>query len=182
MPDKNLGINTAHSMGLGDEYFVVDRYSLDEEIDIPDKSIYIWNGFCIVHKQFTVDQVLFWRRKDREIKIIVHPECDPEVVEESDYSGSTSRIKKMVEESPPGSKWVIGTEYNMVARLKRDNPDKFIEPLEKSICANMSKNRRRDLLKVLMEIDGGNLSSQITLRESIASDARKAIQRMLDIS
>jgi len=181
MPDKNLGINTACSMGLGNDYFVVDRYSFDDEMEIPDKKLYIWNGYCIVHKQFTVEQIQFWRNKDSEIKIIVHPECDPEVVEESDYSGSTSMIKKMVEESSPGSKWVIGTEYNFVARLKRENPDKFIEPLEKSICAGMSKNRRRDLLRVLLDIDRGNFSVQITLRENISSDARKAIKRMLDL-
>lgn len=182
MPDKNLGINTAHSLGMGKDYCVVDGYSRENLDEKKDSRIVIWSGFCIVHKVFTPDHVLYWRKKDSGFKIIVHPECEPEVVEASDYSGSTSRIKKMVEGSPSGSKWVIGTEYNLVKRLSDQNKDKVIEPLHKSVCANMSKNRRRDLLSTLLAVRGGDYTGQVLLPGDVIGDAKKAIERMLDLS
>ena len=105
---------------------------------------------------------------------------DPEVVAASDHSGSTAKIKKMVESSSPGSKWVVGTEYNMVNRLRMQNRDKIVEPLSKSVCVNMSKNRRRDLLEVLLAIRGGDYSSQILLPPDVVKGAKKAIRRMLE--
>jgi len=181
MPDKNLGINTAAALGMGNEYCIVDRYEQDN-LHLQDCRIVIWKGFCIVHKRFTVEQVQLWREKDRDVKIIVHPECDPELVDASDYSGSTSRIKTMVEQSPSGSKWVIGTEYNLVNRLKQSNRDKFIEPLAKSVCVNMSKNTRRDLLETLLQIEQGDYSQQIVLPEDVREDAKRAISLMLEVS
>jgi quinolinate synthase len=115
MPDKNLGVNTAASLGLGTDYSVIDRYSQDDP-GLKSASIVIWKGFCIVHKVFTVEHVDYWRKKDGAFKIIVHPECDPDVVEASDFVGSTSKIKGMIEKAPEGSKWVIGTELNLVNR------------------------------------------------------------------
>ena len=181
MPDKNLGMNTASDLGMENDYCIVDRYNQDD-LNIKDRRIVIWNGFCIVHKVFTLDHVDFWRKKDKEIKIIVHPECDPEVVKASDYSGSTSRIKTMIEQAPENSKWVIGTEYNLVNRLKMNNEDKFIEPLSKSVCVNMSKNTRRDLLAALTSIQGRDYSRQVVLTQDVTRDARKAIEKMLEIS
>ena len=113
---------------------------------------------------------------------MVHPESDPEIVEASDDSGSTSKIKRLVEESPAGSKWVIGTEFNMVQRLKAEHPDKFIEPLEVSVCRNMSSIGRRELLKTLLSIEEGDYSDQVVLPEEQIRDAAKAIEKMLEIS
>ncbi|MCK4804353.1 MAG: quinolinate synthase NadA [Spirochaetes bacterium] len=182
MPDKNLGINTASSLGMGNDLCVVDGYSHENLNEKKDSRLVIWNGFCIVHRVFTPDHVKYWRKKDSGFKIIVHPECEPEVVEASDYSGSTSRIKKMIEGSPAGSKWVIGTEYNLVNRLSLQNKDKMIEPLDKSVCANMSKNRRRDLLSTLLAVQRGDYTGQVLLSREVIRDAKKAIERMLDLS
>ena len=85
-----------------------------------------------------------------------------------------------MESSPPGSKWVVGTEFNMVNRLRKQNRDKIIEPLSKSVCVNMSKNRRRDLLDVLLAIRDGDYSSQVLLSPDVVNDAKKAIRRMLE--
>jgi quinolinate synthase len=180
MPDRNLGINTAVSLGMGGEYVIADPFSTESLKKSGDKKLVIWNGLCIVHKVFTMDHVRKWRRKDKAFKIIVHPECDPEVVAASDHSGSTAKIKMMVESSPPGSKWVVGTEYNMVNRLRMQNRDKVVEPLSKSVCLNMSKNRRRELLDVLLAIRGGDYSSQVMLSPEVVKDAKKAIRRMLE--
>ena len=179
MPDRNLGVNTAFAMGMAAEFGVVDRYSHETPASILSHPILVWDGFCVVHKVFTLDHVRAWRRVDKQCAIVVHPECDPEVVLASDYSGSTSKIKRMVEESPPGSRWVVGTELNMVQRLKRENADKFIEPLDSRVCMNMAKNRRRDLLAVLLAIEERDYSVEVSLPEPVRGDARRAIERML---
>jgi quinolinate synthase len=181
MPDKNLGVNTAASLGLGTDYSVIDRYSQDDP-GLKRASIVIWKGFCIVHKVFTVEHVDYWRKKDGAFKIIVHPECDPDVVEASDFVGSTSKIKGMIEKAPEGSKWVIGTELNLVNRLKKQNSTKVIEPLHESLCVNMSKNRRRDLLATLLEIESGDYKNQVQLDQEVISNAKKAIDKMLELS
>jgi len=181
IPDRNLGFNTAKSMGLKDESVIIDKYSCSEK-SIKDKRIVIWDGFCNVHTKFKIEHVEYWRNLDKDIKIIVHPECNPAVVDASDYSGSTAKIKKMVEESDKESKWVIGTEYNMVNRLKEQNSDRFIEPLHKSICYNMSKDTRGKLLKVLLNIESGDCSDEVTVPEDISKNAKMAVEMMLKIS
>jgi quinolinate synthase len=186
MPDKNLGINTARELGLEGEYCVADRYPenipgwVDE--DLRGKRIVMWDGFCVVHRAFRLKHVAAWRELDPDARIIVHPECDPEVVDASDYSGSTAKIKKMVEESERGSRWVIGTEYNMVHRLQMNNPDKIIEPLERSVCRNMSKINRRNLLQTLLSVEKGDYSDQVVVGEKESSEAKHAITRMLALS
>jgi quinolinate synthase len=182
MPDRNLGINTANAMGLAEDLCVVRGEPWDARDRIAGKSIVVWDGFCIVHKRFTLKQVEHWRNKDPEVRIVVHPESDPAVVAASDDSGSTSKIKRLVEESPSGSRWVIGTEYNMVQRLARENPDKSVNALEESVCRNMSSIRRRHLLKNLLAVDGGDYTEQVLLPGDLIGDAARAIEKMLEIS
>ena len=69
-----------------------------------------------------------------EGKVIVHPECEAEVVNAADSNGSTQFIKNYVESMPEGSKVGIGTEINMVARLAQEHPDKHIECLDSQVC------------------------------------------------
>ena len=182
MPDRNLGINTSVAMGLEDAYCVVRSEPEKERDEIEEKRLVIWDGFCIVHKRFTMKQVIRWRAQYPDIKIVVHPESDPEIVDASDDAGSTSKIKRLVEESPAGSKWIIGTEFNMVQRLKSEHPDKFIEPLEVSVCRNMSSIGRRDLLMTLLAIEDGDYMDQVVLPEEQIRDAAAAIEKMLEIS
>ncbi len=182
MPDKNLGVNTASGLGMEKDLAVVDRYFQGAVDELEGKKIIIWNGYCIIHTVFTFEHVQFWKKRDKDINIIVHPECEPDVVKASDYNGSTSYIKRVIEKAEEGSKWVIGTEYNFVNRLKMSNRSKFIEPLDRSVCANMSKNRRRDLLKVLIDIEYGDYSNQVIVSPEITVDARVAIDRMLKLN
>ena len=68
------------------------------------------------------------------IKILVHPECTQEVVAQADVVGSTGRIIRAVEESPPGTKWAIGTELHLVNRLKHEHPEQEIYFLSPIVC------------------------------------------------
>jgi len=186
MPDKNLGINTARELGMEGGYCVAQRYpenipgGIDD--DLRGKRVVIWDGFCVVHRAFKIKHVATWMERDHDARIIVHPECDPEVVDAVDYSGSTAKIKRMVEESEPGSRWVIGTEYNMVHRLQANNPDKIIVPLEKSVCRNMSKINRTNLLQTLLSVEKGDYSNQVVVGERESAEARLAITHMLELS
>ncbi|UCB44755.1 MAG: quinolinate synthase NadA [Spirochaetota bacterium] len=182
MPDKNLGVNTAVSLGMENDFAVVDRESASSMEAVERKRIAIWNGYCYVHTVFTVERVKLFRERDPEFRIIVHPECNPDVVREADVVGSTSFLKRTIEESEPGSKWVVGTETIFVNRLKEVHEDKVIEPLDRSVCLNMSMNRRRDLLKILMAIQQQDFSQAIVVPPDVRDDAKKAISRMLEIS
>ena len=181
MPDRNLGINTADKLGIYD-YYIVNPENIDRD-RLNESQVVIWDGYCSVHQDvFNIEQVKKWRIERPKAKIIVHPECTPEVVKASDMSGSTAGIKKAIEDSEPGSEWIVGTEYNFVNRLNNINPDKFVAPLEMSICENMSKIRRRDLLRTLINIENGDFSDQILIGKDVSENARVAIERMLELS
>ena len=138
----------------------------------------LWKGFCHVHTFFTTEHVSQARKKYPGCKIVVHPECFPDVVELSDGNGSTAYLKRYAEEAPAGSTVVIGTEINMVSRLARKNPDKRIVPLARSLCPNMFKISLADLCWTVEKLGQVN---EVLVPEEIAGDAKMALDRMLTI-
>src|SRR5207244_9351896 len=86
--------------------------------------VILWKGHCSVHRCFSVAQIDKARRDHPGITVIVHPECLMEVVEAADMDGSTEFITRTITEAPPGSKFAVGTEINLVSRLARENPDR----------------------------------------------------------
>ena len=83
----------------------------------------LWKGHCSVHGRFTPEAVDDVRVRMPGVQVLVHPECQHEVVLKADLVGSTEFIIKAVEKAPPGSKWAIGTELNLVKRLAAAHPD-----------------------------------------------------------
>ena len=83
---------------------------------------------------FRTEHVDAFRAKFPGIKVLVHPECAMEVVDKSDFRGSTSKIIRTVEEAPPGTKWAIGTELHLVNRLKHEHPEQEIHFLSPVVC------------------------------------------------
>jgi quinolinate synthase len=186
-PDENLGKNTAHSMGIGDEeMFLWEPDETPPERDIAkirDMKVVLWKGFCYVHMAFQASHVEAIRKTYGDgMKIIVHPECTPEVVRLSDYVGSTSFIQDTVAKAPPGSQWAIGTEIHFVDRIKRDNPDKFIIPLRDWACREMAKITATKLLSVLEDLVEGKQPLGVIVDPQTAKYARIALDRMLEIS
>ncbi|MEN6617040.1 MAG: quinolinate synthase NadA [Syntrophorhabdus sp.] len=186
-PDENLGRNTAHMMGISDdEMFLWEpfREISDTEItSISQKKVILWRGFCYVHVAFKPSDIDDVRKEHGEdIKIIVHPECIPDVVKRSDYVGSTSYIKNTVEAAASGSKWAIGTEINFVNRLKGDHPDKLIVPLKEWGCREMAKVTSLKFLNVLENIIGGKSQPEVTVNAEDAKYAKIALERMLEIT
>jgi len=194
-PDYNLGINTANQLKLNREQIVTVRQDLSIEGDPKGAEMFVWDGFCHVHKVFTVDDIDSLRQQysdsrehgSSKINIIVHPECHESVVKAADYSGSTSMIWNSVKNGEPGSVWAIGTELRFVERMADQFKDKTILPLRRSICHNMSKITLEKLGATLKSVESHasdgtkELPNEITVAKEYRDDARKALQLMIDI-
>jgi quinolinate synthase len=186
-PDEHLGRNSAMALGIKPEEIVL--WNRDEYLGgntpaaVRQAKVVLWNGYCTVHMQFNEAHVRMWREKDPEVRIIVHPECRHEVVAGSDQYGSTENIIKAVSGSPPGSKWAIGTEINLVNRLARLNPDKEIHSLSpfQCLCSTMYRIKPKYLLWVLDHLIAGEVKNQIRVDPETAKLARIALDRMLEI-
>lgn len=186
-PDEHLGRNSAYALGIPDEQVV--RWQRGEKLggNSPEAlrraKVILWNGYCTVHMQFTAAHVAAWRAKDPAVQIIVHPECRHEVVRAADRYGSTEGIIKAVAESPPGSKWAIGTEVNLVHRLKKTQPDKEVHSLSpfQCLCSTMYRIKPAYLLWVLDNLAQGRVVNRITVPAEVAAEARIALDRMLEI-
>jgi quinolinate synthase len=142
----------------------------------------LWNGYCCVHQKFLPDHVDAIRQVYPGIQVIVHPECCREVVEKADESGSTSYILKRISESPAGSFWAVGTESRFVERLARKNPDKTVVNLaaQPSYCDTMGLNDPPKLAAILDSVASGQPQNIIRVEDSIAADALRCLQRMLE--
>ena len=188
-PDYNLGINTARQLKIPSEEIVKINRDLttEPERDIENVRLFIWDGFCHVHKVFTTDDISKLRERYPGINIIVHPECDEEVVNSSDISGSTQKIYQTIKDSPQGSIWGVGTELNFVLRIADDFKDKKIIPLRNSPCKNMEKinliNLAQSLSSILDYQTGKDkLKFEINVHEQLRLHAQKALKKMIEIS
>lgn len=182
LPDQYLGMNTALSKAIPkDKIYLLD--GLPSKKTIENSQVFLWNGYCSVHKRFTLDDVLECRRNYPNIKIIVHGECRSEVVQASDAYGSTSAIIKMISESESGTQWAVGTEQHLVQRIKNDFPDKTIIPLSGNgfQCVTMSSITPEKLLETLREIQKGNQDHLINVDDKIKHFSKIALLRMLSL-
>ncbi len=187
-PDQHLGRNTGFRMGIPLDRMNVwdpyeDRGGLDDE-KVRGSTLLLWKGHCSVHNRFTPDMVDRRRAQIPGIKVIVHPECRFEVAQKSDAIGSTEGIIKTIHESPPGTKWAVGTELNLVNRLARDMaPERQVVSLDDCfcVCSTMFRIDPPHLLWVLESLVDGRVVNQVEVPDATAGDARIALDRMLQI-
>jgi quinolinate synthase len=182
LPDQYLGMNTALTKGIPEsKIFTLDRFP-DEEA-IKNTTVFLWNGYCSVHKRFKLDDIEKRRAEHPGIKIVVHGECTADVVKAADAFGSTSVIIKMINEAPDGSVWAVGTEQHLVNRLRQDNPGKTILPLSESgfQCVTMSMITPEKLLETLQEIIRGETAHRVQVDKKIKDYAKIALMRMLGL-
>ena len=186
LPDQHLGRNTAVlSLGLKLEDCVLwnpwkPNGGLTDD-QIKKAKVILWRGHCSVHGRFSVENINQVRAKISGVKVLVHPECQHDVVSNADVVGSTEMIIKTVKESAAGSKWAVGTELNLVQRLANENPDKQVVFLDKTVCYCSTMNRidLPHLVWVMESLDSGRLENQIVVEEKIAKWAKVALERML---
>lgn len=186
LPDQHLGRNTAVlSMGLDLNDCVLwnpwkPMGGLTQQ-EIKSAKVILWRGHCSVHGRFTIDSVNEVRNRVPAIKVLVHPECQHEVVSAADVVGSTEAIIKTVENSPPGSAWAIGTELNLVSRLAKKHPDKQIVFLDKTVCYCSTMNRidLPHLVWAMESLVDGHIVNQIKVAPEIAKFSKLALEQML---
>jgi quinolinate synthase len=187
-PDQHLGRNTALRMGVPAEEMPVwdpraDVLGGNPEEAIASSRVILWKGHCSVHQVFLPEHVEGFRQRVPGIKILVHPECMREVVDRADQIGSTGTIIRAVRESPPGTKWAIGTELHLVNRLKHEHPEQeihFLSPLV-CMCATMFRIDLAHLCWSLEKLAAGTPVNVVRVDDEIAADALVALRRMLEV-
>jgi quinolinate synthase len=188
LPDQHLGRNTGYALGLRlEEMPVWDPYEElggDSAEVLNNSRVILWKGHCSVHQRFHPLHVTQVRARYPGIRVIAHPECRFEVVQLADDSGSTEHIVKCLTQSPAGTKWAVGTEIHLVNRLKKENPDRFIIPLDDCgcLCSTMFRIDPQHLLWSLENLVEGRVVNQIKVDAEVAANARIALNRMLEIS
>jgi len=172
VPDRCLGQNIAVDMNL-------KSCVVGDGTDPKVADIICYNGFCSVHQLFDVEDIEFYREKYPDILVATHPECKPEVCEKSDFVGSTSQLIKFIKDLPIEQKVVVGTEYNMVNRLREKNT--FVLSSTKPECPTMNETRLEDLRDTLLKLKNANYESEITISEDTRKYAYKALNRMFEL-
>ncbi|QYJ05537.1 quinolinate synthase NadA [Nocardioides panacisoli] len=188
LPDQHLGRNTAVlDLGLELDDCVVWNPLLPggglTEQELADARMILWKGHCSVHGRFSPDVVDELRAKDPDINILVHPECQHEVVLKADHIGSTEYIINTIENAPAGSSWAIGTELNLVQRLARAHPDKDIAFLDRNVCYCSTMNRI-DLPHFVWALESlveGTVVNRIEVDDQTEAEALVALERMLSL-
>ena len=186
LPDQHLGRNTwARDLGGSlDDCEVFDPHrpmgGLTRQ-QLRDARMILWRGHCSVHGRFTLEAVQQARREIPGVRVIVHPECRHEVVEAADEVGSTEKIIKTIAAAPDGTRWVVGTELNLVRRLGEEFPRQQISFLEKNVCYCSTMNRidLPHLVWTLESLVAGRVVNPIHVDAEVARHARVALDRML---
>jgi quinolinate synthase len=188
-PDQHLGRNTARAMGIP-----LDQMPLWDPREEPPlggnpaeairrSRVILWRGHCSVHQMFLPQHVAAFRQKYPGIKILVHPECMMQVVDQADVIGSTGKIIRAVEEAPAGARWAIGTELHLVNRLKHQHPEQeiyFLSPVV-CMCATMYRIDLAHLCWAVENLAAGTPVGVIEVEPQTARWALEALQRMLQV-
>lgn len=144
---------------------------------LPEKKIISWEGFCITHHRVRHNEIDMVRKNIGETKILVHPECNPAVVEKADFVGSTSQIIEYVK-NHDDQKFIIGTEMGILHSLRKQNPSKKFHLLSPSlVCYNMKKTSLKDVYNALKEE-----KNEINVDKEVIDKAHKVLERMLSLS
>jgi quinolinate synthase len=189
-PDQHLGRWTGYLMNIPLSEMLV--WDPDEEMggltpqQIKMAKILLWKGHCSVHQMFQAQHVLNFRAQNPSGMVISHPECNFEVCKLSDYVGSTDFIIKTIASSAPGSRWLVGTELNLVNRIAEEfKPQgkmvKFMAPTV-CMCSTMARIDPQHLAWALENLVDGRVVNQIKVPEHESRLARIALDRMLSVS
>lgn len=186
LPDQHLGRNTAVlSLGLSlDDCVLWNPWKpmggLTED-EIRGAKMILWRGHCSVHGRFTKESIDELRSRIDGIQIIVHPECQHDVVTAADFVGSTEKIIQVVSQSPAGSTWAVGTELNLVSRLAQQNPDKQVLFLDKTVCYCSTMNRidLPHLVWAMESVLAGHVVNEIKVDPKTARYSKLALDQML---
>ncbi len=189
-PDQHLGRNTGYAMGIPLEEMVV--WDFDQPMggltpeQIKKAKMILWKGFCSVHQMFTPEQIDAFKAKYPEAKIISHPESPFEVCQKSDYVGSTEYIINTIRDAEPGTRWLVGTELNLVNRLAEQfkGEGKHVHFMSPTVCmcSTMFRIDPQHLAWVLENLLDGHVVNQIRVAHDEKAQAKLSLERMLEVS
>ena len=186
-PDQHLGRNTGYGMGIPLDEMVT--WDFDRPLggltpaQIRNAKMILWKGYCSVHQMFRPEHIDRFRQKFPEGRVISHPECSFEVCQKSDYVGSTEFIINTIAASEAGTRWLVGTELNLVKRLGEQYKGEgkqvhFMSPTI-CMCSTMFRIDPQHLLWTLENLVEGHVVNQISVPDEVAGQARLALERML---
>ena len=189
-PDQHLGRWSGWKMGIPLDRMVIWNPDLPlgglTPEQIREAKIILWHGYCNVHQMFQPAQIERFRAQFPDGKVISHPEASFEVCKASDAVGSTETIIRVVKESAPGTRWLVGTELNLVDRLAEEvkHEGKIVQFMAGTVCmcSTMQRIDPQHLAWTLENLVAGNVVNQITVPAHEAELAKIALQRMLDAS
>ena len=167
-------VKVVESLNVEKVIFLPDQYLADYVSKNTKVKIISWKGTCIVHEQFSAKEIQDIKKQNPGIKVIAHPECPPDVIKASDFTGSTSGMINYVKDNQP-KKVMLVTECSMSDNVEADNPNvSFIKPC--NLCPYMKKI---DLKKILDCLE--NETNEIILDDKTIEAARKSVIRMTEI-
>lgn len=189
-PDQHLGRWTGFKKGIALEDMVVWDPDLEygglTAEQIRKARILLWKGHCSVHQMFQESHIRRWRMQHPDGLVISHPESNLDVCRNSDYVGSTEYIINTIHAAPAGTKWLVGTELNLVNRLAEEMKPagktvQFMAPTV-CMCSTMQRIDPQHLAWTLENLAEGHVVNQIEVPAHEAELARLALQRMLEVS
>ncbi|UCG68577.1 MAG: quinolinate synthase NadA [Thermoplasmata archaeon] len=142
---------------------------------LPDKEFIFWPGYCHVHQDISVKQIQDLNNEHPDAEVLVHPECNPDVIDFADFVYSTEGMVRHCASSN-SNEFIIGTEEGLVHRLKKENPDKTFYAIPNAICPNMKKISLMNTLEALK-----TLEPRIVLSKEVIEEAKAPLDRMVEI-
>jgi quinolinate synthase len=168
-------VRVVESLGAKRVIMIPDEFLANWVQTQTDVEVITWKGHCEVHERFTAEELRAYREADPGVKIIAHPECPPDVIEESDFTGSTSGMIKWVEDNQP-SKVPLVTECSMSDNVAVDAPNvEFVRPC--NLCPHM---KRITLPKILDSLVF--MKEEVTIDPAVAEWARAAVEPMINLN
>ena len=167
-------VKIVNSLGVRKVIFLPDDYLAKYVASQTDVEIISWKGTCEVHEKFNDTEINEIRKNNPGIKVIAHPECPPDVINASDFTGSTSGMIKYVKDNQP-EKVMMVTECSMSDNVQVDTPNvKFIRPC--NLCPHMKRITLPKILDCLK-----NETNEIIMSDETIEKARKSVERMAEI-
>ena len=189
-PDQHLGRWTGFNKGIPlDEMVVWDpdlEYGGLTPEQIKKAKILLWKGHCSVHQMFQPAHIIKFRNQYPDGFVISHPESALEVCRQSDYVGSTEYIINIIKKAAPNTRWLVGTELNLVNRLAEEvkHEGKIVQFMAPTVCmcSTMQRIDPQHLAWTLENLADGKVVNRISVPEHEAALAKVALERMLAVS
>ena len=168
-------VKIVNGMGSDRVLCIPDEYLAQNVAREADVDVIAWEGRCEVHELFTAEELQQYREDDPGLKIIAHPECKPDVLDEADFSGSTSAMIKWVTDNQPERVMMV-TECSMSDNIAVENPKvNFVRPC--NLCPHMKQITLPKVLEAMVLN-----RTEIIVDPEIANKARAAVERMIELS